>query len=67
MFSIIEIGINENPKEVKIISKRGKTKKSKPLCLLERLNKYKNEVLHFAKNFTVPFGNNQAELRCKND
>lgn len=58
---IIEVGISENPVEAKTSSKRGRIKKSKPLCLLERLIKYKNEVLHFAKDFIVPFGNNQAE------
>jgi len=58
---IIEIGIGENPIEIKTNSKRGRPKNSKPLCLLQRLTKYKNEVLHFSKNFIVPFGNNQAE------
>jgi len=58
---IIKIGMSENPVVVKTDSKRGRPKKSKPLLLLERLIKYKNEVLHFARNFVVPFGNNQAE------
>lgn len=58
---IIKIGLEENPLTVVVNSKRGRPKKSKPLCLLERLVKYKDEVLHFAKNFIVPFGNNQAE------
>jgi transposase len=58
---IIKIGISENSVMIKTNSKRGRPKKSKPLLLLERLIKYKNEVLHFAKNFIVPFGNNQAE------
>ena len=58
---IIKIGFDENPIVINANAKRGRTKKSKPLCLLERLVKYKDEVLHFAKNFIVPFGNNQAE------
>jgi len=58
---ITEIGMTENPVVFKTNSKRGRPKKSKPLLLLERFIKYKNEVLHFAKNFSVPFGNNQAE------
>jgi transposase len=62
---IIKIGMSENPAVVKTNSKRGRPKKSKPLLLLERLIKYKNEVLHFAKNFIVPFGNNQALFLSK--
>lgn len=58
---IIKIGLNENPIAANSNAKRGRPKKSKPLCLLERLIKYKDEVLRFAKNFIVPFGNNQAE------
>jgi len=58
---IIKIGLDENPIATNENPKRGRPKKTKPLCLLERLIKYKDEVLHFAKNFIVPFGNNQAE------
>ena len=58
---IIKIGISENPVVVKPNTKCGRPKKSKPLLLLERFIKYNDEILHFARNFIVPFGNNQAE------
>lgn len=58
---IIKSGLKENPIATNLNAKRGRPKKTKPLCLLERLVKYKDAVLLFAKNFIVPFGNNQAE------
>lgn len=58
---IIALGLKENPIEIKVKPKCGRQKKQKPLLLLERFIKYKPEILLFAKNFDVPFGNNQAE------
>jgi transposase len=49
------------PPPIKIIGKRGKTKKTKARNLLERLIKHQEPVLAFAFNESVPFTNNLAE------
>jgi transposase len=41
--------------------KRGRTAKSKAANLLARLDGYREDVLRFAADFTVPFDNNLAE------
>lgn len=41
--------------------KRGRPKRGKPLCLLDRLLKHRDAVLAFAEFEIVPFSNNQAE------
>lgn len=41
--------------------KRGVVKKSKTQNLIERFVKYKEQILAFAKDFLIPFGNNLAE------
>lgn len=52
----------ENPWEKpKGTPRRGRKKKSKPLNLIERLDKQRNEVLLFMNDFSVPFDNNLAE------
>jgi transposase len=43
------------------INKRGKKAQSDAKNLLDRFYKYKTEVLRFATDLRVPFGNNQAE------
>ena len=45
--------------------KKGRIKKPKSTNLLERLIKYKDNVLAFAFNREVPFTNNQAERKIK--
>ncbi len=51
---------NPPPKEEKI-KKRGRKKKGKVLCLLERMRDYQSEVLAFMYDPAVPFDNNLAE------
>lgn len=58
---ILETAYAQNPKPLKENHKRGRVKKGKVLCLIERLDNHRVEVCLFTKNFEVPFDNNQAE------
>ena len=60
---IIEAGMEENPSMLlsEPIAKRGRKKQSKAKNLLDRCQKYRNEILSFMNDFTIPFSNNQAE------
>jgi Transposase IS66 family. len=60
---IIEKGyvVNPMPEIQDEIVKRGRKKRGKVLCLLDRLKEYKESVLLFMREKDVPFGNNQAE------
>jgi len=57
-------GEKEEPPAQK--NKKGKPKRTKSRNLLERLIKYQNEVLAFAKYEEVPFTNNLAERDIRN-
>ena len=57
---LLELGYGENPVQV-ISGKRGRPKRGKIRCLLDRLKKYKASVCLFARDFNVTFTNNQAE------
>ena len=62
--SILNDGYAANPLSVSPDSagkKRGRTKKTKPRNLLERLDTHRLEVLAFMYDFNVPFDNNLAE------
>jgi transposase len=61
-WGIIELGYEEIPPPPERKSKqRGKIKKGKSRCLLERFNRMPEETLGFIYDFTVPFDNNLAE------
>ena len=57
----ISLGMDENPLPENPGKKKGRRKKGKVRALLERLQKYKDEVCLFTKDFEVDFDNNQAE------
>jgi len=61
--SILMKGFNGNPPQKLEVrkGKRGAQAQSDAKNLLDRLSKYKTEVLRFATDMRVPFGNNQAE------
>lgn len=61
---IIAQGYRENPQTDKppgAPKKRGRQKKSKSRNLLERMDKYRDEILAFLWDPKIPFSNNQAE------
>jgi len=45
--------------------RRGRTRKTKAANLLERLDKYADDVLRFAADFNVSFDNNEAERQVR--
>ena len=57
---IIKQGYNANPPPKKT-GKRGRPKKGKALCLIERMDSHREEILRFMKEKDVPFDNNLAE------
>jgi transposase len=61
---IIKIGLEENPPSLdfqKQPKKRGKKKQTPAKNLLDRFKNKKTDILRFMHDFTVPFGNSQAE------
>lgn len=63
---MIALARSENPEPQQAEKKRGRKKKGKVLCLIERLEKHKDSVLLFARNPSVPFSNNIAEQSVRN-
>ncbi len=60
---IIETGMEENPsmRLSEPIVKRWRKKRSKAKNLLDRCQKYRDEIVSLMNDFTIPFSNNQAE------
>lgn len=58
---LLQAGWREHPPPRKQKGKRGVVKKSKTQNLLQRFGDYKECILAFARDFTIPFGNNLAE------
>lgn len=59
--AIVHTGLIHNPVPEKEPGKRGRVAKGKVRALLERLEKHKDDFLHFVRNWTIPFTNNEAE------
>ncbi|MCG8079009.1 MAG: IS66 family transposase [Candidatus Thiodiazotropha taylori] len=58
--NIIKQAYKANPLPKKT-GKRGRPKKGKVLCLVERLDNHREDILRFMKERNVPFDNNLAE------
>lgn len=58
---ILQRGIQENPELPKIEGKRGRTAQTKGRNLINRFKEFKEAVLRFLSDFSVPFSNNQGE------
>ena len=58
---IVEKGLQANPWHPPKVKKRGRPKKTVPRNLIERFNKYGEDIIRFLLNFKVPFDNNQSE------
>ena len=61
--ALVEEGFTANPLKESGKAKRGRKAKGKTRCLLERLRDYRDDILRFAADWTIPFTNNEAE-RC---
>jgi transposase len=57
---LLEAGLEANPPPERT-GKRGRPKQTKGKNLLDRLDKHREAVLRFMRDFGVPFDNNQAE------
>jgi len=58
---LLEAGLEANPPPERTGKRRGRPKQSKGKNLVDRLDKHREAVLRFMRDFRVPFDNNQAE------
>lgn len=58
---IVAEGLDANPLPQRTPGKRGRLKKGKIRCLLERFQDCKSDILRFATDWRVPYTNNAAE------
>ena len=58
---IVAVGLAANPLPERKPGKRGRLKKGKIRCLLERFQDCKTDILRFATDWRVPYTNNAAE------
>ena len=58
---LVAAGIELNPIPPRKEGQKGRTPKGKTRCLLDRLAEHREKYLFFARDFRVPFDNNQAE------
>ena len=63
---IMRVAYEENPLPERKPGKRGRPRRGKVLCLIDRLSTHKGKVCLFAYDFDVPFDNNQAERDIRN-
>lgn len=59
--NLLQQGFQDNPFTAPTQKKRGRPKKTKARNLLERLEKYDEDILRFLYDFKVPFDNNFSE------
>jgi transposase len=59
--AILEQAAGENPLPLRQPGQRGRVKKGKVRCLIDRLTAHRDEALLFLEDFRVPFTNNRAE------
>jgi transposase len=59
--AILREGVKKNPIYNDGVSRRGRKKRGKIRCLVDRLKDHKKETLAFLYDGTIPFDNNQAE------
>jgi transposase len=58
---LLKAGWEQHPPPKKQKGKRGAVKRTKTQNLLQRFGDYKESIFSFARDFTIPFGNNLAE------
>ena len=59
--AILERAAAKNPLPVRQPGQRGRVRRGKVRCLIDRLTAHRDEALLFLEDFRVPFANNRAE------